>query len=66
MVVRQIIEEIEELHSANSLKREEQELRPPQSQQVEATLADCLQELRAIVAAEALDQIRGRPLLRIV
>jgi hypothetical protein len=66
MVVRQIIEEIEELHSANSLKCEGQEPRLRQSQRVEATLADCLQELRAIVAAEALDQICGRPLLRIV
>jgi len=65
-MVRQIIEEIEELHSANFMKHEQQELYVSQAQRVEETLADCLQELRAIVAAEALDQVRGRPLLRIV
>ena len=65
-MVRQIIEEIEELHSANSIQRDEQVLRLPQSQQVEETLADCLHELRAIVAADALDHTRRRPFLRIV
>jgi hypothetical protein len=65
-MVRHIIEEIEELHSANSGGRDERQLRLQQSQQVEETLADCLQELRAIVAADALDQVRRRPILRVV
>jgi hypothetical protein len=65
-MVRHIIEEIEELHSANSGGRGERQPAPPQSQLVEETLADCLQELRAIVASDALDQIRRRPVLRVV
>jgi hypothetical protein len=60
-MVRRIIEQIEQLHSANVVRRDE-----PQTVSVEKTLARCLQELRAIVALEAYDQTRRRPPLRIV
>jgi hypothetical protein len=60
-MVRRIIEKVEQLHSANASKRDE-----PHSALLEKTLAQCLQELRAIAALEALDQIRRRPLLRLV
>lgn len=60
-MLRGIIEEIERLHSATAARRDE-----PQSALLEKTLARCLQELRAIVAREALDQVRRRPFLRVI
>ena len=60
-MMRQIIEQIEQLHSASTAKRDER-----RSDRIEKTLADCLQELRAIVALEALDQTRRRPVLRVI
>jgi hypothetical protein len=65
-MVRHILEEIEKLHSANSARRDVRRSDPRQWRLVEIALADCLQELRAIVAAEALDDIRRRPALRFV
>jgi hypothetical protein len=60
-MLRQVIEDIERLHAANPVRRDD-----PQSTQVEETLAQCLQELRAIVALEARDQLEQKPMLRIV
>jgi hypothetical protein len=60
-MVRQVIEQIEQLHWAISIRRDE-----PQAARVEKTLARCLRDLRAIVAHDARDQARRGPLLRIV
>jgi hypothetical protein len=60
-MVREIIEAIEHLHAAGAVARDE-----PPCDPVGKALARCLQELRAIVALEALDPIERRPLLRIV
>jgi hypothetical protein len=60
-MVRQVIEQIERLHAAASPRRD-----APQDALAEKALARCLQELRAIVAIEARDHIRQRPVLRIV
>jgi hypothetical protein len=64
-MVRRIIEEIEELHSATSGNKQRQS-GAKRSLLVEKALADCLQELRAIVAADAIDRVQRRPVLRIV
>ena len=60
-MVRQIIETIEHLHNAGSIRRGE-----PQSDPTEKALARCLQELRAIAALEARGPATRRPRLRIV
>jgi hypothetical protein len=60
-MVRQVIEQIEQLHWAHAIRLDD-----PQSVMIEKTLARCLQELRAIIALEVRDQVRRRPLLRIV
>ena len=60
-MVRQVVEQIEQLHRAHASRRDE-----PHSVLIEQSLARCLQELRAIVALEARDQAARRPLLRIV
>jgi hypothetical protein len=64
-MVRRIIEEIEELHSATSGNKQRQS-GAKRSLLVEKALADCLQELRANVAADAIDRVQRRPVLRIV
>jgi hypothetical protein len=60
-MVRQVIEQVERLHRASLIRRDE-----PQSVSVEESLARCLQELRAIVALDSRDPIQQRPVLRIV
>ena len=60
-MLRQVIDEIEHLHLAISIRRDE-----PQAALVEKTLACCLRDLRAIVARDARAQARRGPLLRIV
>jgi hypothetical protein len=60
-MVRQVIEAIEQLHAAGSMRRDE-----PQSETIEKALAGCLQQLRAIVALEARDPFRRRPRLQVV
>ena len=65
-MVRRIIEEIEELHSATSGNKQRQS-GAKRSLLVEKALADCLQQLRAIVALEAQStRVQRRPVLRIV
>ena len=59
-MVRDIVEEVEQLHWAGALRRDE-----PRSIVVAEILARCLQELRAIVALKARTA-RRRPDLRIV
>jgi hypothetical protein len=60
-MVRQIIDEIEQLHRAIAIRRDE-----PQAALVERALARCLRDLRAIVARDARVQATRGPLLRIV
>ena len=60
-MVRQIIDEIEQLHRATSIRRDE-----PQAALVERALARCLRDLRAIVARDARIQATRGPYLRIV
>jgi hypothetical protein len=60
-MVRQLIEQIEQLHSADSIRRD-----AARAEHVNRALAQCLQELRAIVAAETRDPTRRRPPLRLV
>ncbi|MGA2042242.1 MAG: hypothetical protein ABSG83_02610 [Roseiarcus sp.] len=60
-MVRHIIEQIELLHSAGSMR-----LDRSRSERIDRALADCLQALRAIVASEARDRAGRRPPLRIV
>jgi hypothetical protein len=51
-MLRQVIDEIEQLHRAIASRRDE-----PQAELVERTLARCLRDLRAIVAREARNQL---------
>jgi hypothetical protein len=60
-MLRQVIEEIEQLHADSFIRRDE-----PLSAEVEERLAHCLQELRAIVARDARDQRKQRPSLQVV
>lgn len=63
-MLRQIIEEIQELHAASARQTDEREF-DPAPRVVERTLANCLQQLHAIVAAAALDEVLRRPILRV-
>jgi hypothetical protein len=65
-MVRQIVEQIEQLHSASAATRDARQADLLRSHLIEKALADCLQQLRAIVALEALDQVQRRPMLRVV
>jgi hypothetical protein len=60
-VVREVIEQIEQLHRTIAIRRLE-----PQVALVEGALARCLRDLRAIVAHEVRVQAERGPLLRIV
>jgi hypothetical protein len=60
-MVREIIEAIEHLHPAGPNQRD-----ALRSDPIDKALADCLQELRAIVALEARDPVFRRPQLRVV
>jgi hypothetical protein len=60
-VVREVIEQIEQLHRSIAIRRLE-----PQAALVEGALARCLRDLRAIVAHEVRVQAERGPLLRIV
>jgi hypothetical protein len=60
-MVRQIIDEIEQLHRAIAIRRDE-----PQAALVERALVRCLGDLRAIVARDVRIQATHCPFLRIV
>ena len=60
-MVRQIVDEIEQLHRAIAIRRDE-----PQAALVERALARCLRDLRAIVARDVCIQATRGPFLRIV
>jgi hypothetical protein len=60
-VVRQIIDEIEKLHRAIAIRRDD-----PEAALVERALVRCLRDLRAIVARDVRIQATHCPVLRIV